>query len=57
MTLPVVPIHDPVAHPEAGSDLPPAEVAALEREILALAKENELLVLVCSFPGLKESRY
>ena len=32
MSLPVVPIHDPVANPEAGSDLPPADVAALEEE-------------------------
>ena len=33
MTLPVVPVHDPVAHPVTGSDLSPSQVAELEAEI------------------------
>ena len=38
MSLPLVPIHDPVANPVAGSDLAPSDVAELEQEIRALAK-------------------
>ncbi|HET8539436.1 MAG TPA: quinolinate synthase NadA [Anaeromyxobacter sp.] len=49
MTLPVVPIHDPVANPESGSDLPAAEVAALEREIRALAKEKDAVILAHNY--------
>jgi quinolinate synthase len=49
MTLPVVPIHDPVANPESGSDLPPADVAALEQEIRALAKEKDAVILAHNY--------
>ncbi|HEX9050914.1 MAG TPA: quinolinate synthase NadA [Anaeromyxobacter sp.] len=49
MTLPAVPIHDPVANPEAGSDLPSADVAALEREIRALAKEKDAVILAHNY--------
>jgi quinolinate synthase len=49
MTLPVVPIHDPVAHPEFGSDLPRAEVAALEEEIRALAREKDAVILAHNY--------
>jgi quinolinate synthase len=49
MSLPVVPVHDPVAHPEAGSDLPPTDVAALEREIRALAKEKDAVILAHNY--------
>ncbi len=49
MTLPVVPIHDPVANPEAGSDLPAADVAELEQEIRALAKEKDAVVLAHNY--------
>jgi len=49
MTLPVVPIHDPVASPDAGSDLPAADVAALEREIRALAKEKDAVILAHNY--------
>jgi quinolinate synthase len=49
MTLPAVPIHDPVAHPQCGSDLPPAEVAALEAEIRALAKEKDAVILAHNY--------
>ncbi len=49
MTLPVVPIHDPVAHPESGSDLPAADVADLEQEIRALAKEKDAVILAHNY--------
>jgi quinolinate synthase len=49
MTLPVVPIHDPVASPEAGSDLGAAEVAELEREIRALAREKDAVILAHNY--------
>jgi len=49
MSLPVVPIHDPVAHPDAGSDLAPAEVRALEQEIRALAREKDAVILAHNY--------
>jgi quinolinate synthase len=49
MTLPVVPIHDPVANPVTGSDLPAAEVAGLEAEIRALAKEKDAVILAHNY--------
>ncbi len=49
MTLPLVSIHDPVASPQAGSDLTPADVAELEREIRALAKEKDAVVLAHNY--------
>jgi len=49
MSLPVVPIHDPVANPEAGSDLPAAAVAALEEEIRALAREKDAVILAHNY--------
>jgi quinolinate synthase len=49
MTLPASPIHDPVAHPACGSDLPPAEVAGLEEEIRALAREKDAVILAHNY--------
>jgi quinolinate synthase len=49
MSLPVVPIHDPVASPQAGSDLAPADVAELEREIRALAREKDAVLLAHNY--------
>ena len=49
MNLPVVPIHDPVANPDSGSDLTPAAVATLEREIRALAKEKDAVILAHNY--------
>jgi quinolinate synthase len=49
MTLPVFPIHDPVASPEAGSDLAPADVADLEEEIRALAKQEDAVILAHNY--------
>jgi quinolinate synthase len=49
MSLPVVPIHDPVANPTAGSDLPLADVAAIEEEIRALAREKDAVILAHNY--------
>jgi quinolinate synthase len=49
MSLPVVPIHDPVANPQAGSDLADGEVAALEQEIRALAREKDAVILAHNY--------
>ena len=49
MSLPAIPIHDPVANPMSGSDLPPAEVAALEEEIRALAREKDAVILAHNY--------
>ena len=49
MTLPLVSVHDPVASPQAGSDLSPADVAELEREIRALAKEKDAVILAHNY--------
>ena len=55
MSLPVVSsipgqhTHDPVAFPATGSDLPPGEVAALEDEIRALAREQDAVILAHNY--------
>ena len=49
MTLPAISIHDPVAHPETGSDLPPSDVTELAREIRALAKEKDAVILAHNY--------
>jgi len=49
MPLPVVPIHDPIANPAAGSDLAPAEIAELEDEIRALKREKNAVVLAHNY--------
>jgi quinolinate synthase len=49
MTLPVVPIHDPVANPDSGSDLATADVADIEAEIRALAKEKDAVILAHNY--------
>ncbi len=49
MTLPVFPIHDPVASPEVGDDLSAADVTELEREIRALAKEQDAVILAHNY--------
>ncbi len=50
MSLPVASIHDPVAYPDAGSDLAPPDVRALEEEIRALAKEKDAVLLAHNYP-------
>ncbi len=47
--MPVVPIHDPVANPEAGSSLRPEEVRDLEAEIRALAREKDAVILAHNY--------
>jgi quinolinate synthase len=42
-------MHDPVANPTCGSDLPAAEVAALEEEIRALAKQEDAVLLAHNY--------
>ena len=49
MTLPVLPLHDPVASPETGSDLSPAETRELEQEIRALAREKDAVILAHNY--------
>ena len=49
MTLPVLPLHDPVASPDAGADLPPAEARALHDEIRALAREHDAVLLAHNY--------
>jgi quinolinate synthase len=49
MSLPAIPIHDPVANPETGSDLANGEVAELEREIRALAREKNAIILAHNY--------
>ena len=49
MTLPVAPIHDPIASPEAGADLSPAAVRELEEEIRALRKEKDAVILAHNY--------
>jgi quinolinate synthase len=49
MSLPVYSIHDPVANPQAGSDLAPGEITALEGEIRRLAKEEDAVILAHNY--------
>jgi quinolinate synthase len=49
MSLPLFPIHDPVANPESGSALPPGEVGPLEEEIRALAREKDAVILAHNY--------
>jgi quinolinate synthase len=49
MTVPTFPIHDPVANPETGSDLAPADVSDLEEEIRALAREKDAVILAHNY--------
>jgi quinolinate synthase len=49
MSLPQMPIHDPVASPQTGSDLAPAQVQELEQEIRWLAKEKDAVLLAHNY--------
>ncbi len=49
MTFPVLPMHDPVASPLAGADLPPAELRDLEAEIRRLARERDAVILAHNY--------
>ena len=49
MSLPVLPMHDPVASPAAGSDLSPGELRELEEEIGALKREKNAVILAHNY--------
>ncbi|HEY6104825.1 MAG TPA: quinolinate synthase NadA [Anaeromyxobacteraceae bacterium] len=49
MTLPLFPIHDPVANPGSGSSLGPEQVRDLEAEIRALAREKDAVILAHNY--------
>jgi len=49
VSLPISPIHDPVAHPGAGSDLSPAAVVELVAEIRALARAQDAIILAHNY--------
>jgi quinolinate synthase len=47
--LPVIPMHDPVAAPFAGSDLDPEELRTLEEEIALLKREKNAVILAHNY--------
>jgi quinolinate synthase len=49
MTLPVLPMHDPVASPLAGSDLSPNLAHELHDEIRALARSRDAVILAHNY--------
>ncbi|HEX7623709.1 MAG TPA: quinolinate synthase NadA [Anaeromyxobacteraceae bacterium] len=49
MSLPLAPMHDPVASPLAGSELAPAAARALHDEIRALAREHDAVILAHNY--------
>jgi quinolinate synthase len=49
MRLPVLPMHDPVASPLAGSDLADGDARALREEIRALAREKDAVILAHNY--------
>jgi quinolinate synthase len=49
MSLPVLGMHDPVASPQAGSDLGPEQLRDLEREIAALKREKDAVILAHNY--------
>ena len=53
MTLPVLPMHDPVANPLAGSDLSAGIAHELHDEIRALARDRDAIVLAHNYQVLE----
>lgn len=49
MTFPVLPMHDPVASPDAGSDLSPATAHELHDEIRELARQRDAVILAHNY--------
>ena len=49
MSLPLAPMHDPVASPLAGSELAPGDARALRDEIRSLARERDAVILAHNY--------
>lgn len=49
MSLPLAPMHDPVASPLAGSELAPSDARSLRDEIRALARERDAVILAHNY--------
>ena len=49
MSLPVAPVHDPVANPITGTDLSPEQVREVEAEIRELKREKDAVILAHNY--------
>ncbi len=49
MSLPIVPVHDPVAHPVTGADLTEPQVRELEEEIRELKRSADAVILAHNY--------
>ena len=49
MSLPVVPLHDPIANPVTGADLSPEQVREVEAEIRELKREKDAVILAHNY--------
>jgi quinolinate synthase len=49
MSLPIVPVHDPVAHPVVGADLSEEQVRELEEEIRDLKRSGDAVILAHNY--------
>jgi quinolinate synthase len=49
MSLPLAPMHDPVASPLAGSELAPGDARSLRDEIRSLARERDAVILAHNY--------
>jgi len=49
MSLPLAPMHDPVASPLAGSELAPGDARSLRDEIRALARDRDAVILAHNY--------
>src|SRR5512135_3456192 len=49
MSLPIVPVHDPVAHPVTGADLTETQIRELEEEIRDLKRSADAVILAHNY--------